>query len=328
MKKILLIVTLISIFTISSYAKSFDKKAYREKIEYTSYNVETYNDVLTGNYKSSKKAKLSGELYLPSNDGKYPVVILQHGSGSMKFYNNWFGEIVPELVKKGIGVFINDSISGRGLGSTSKDQTKLSGTSRVLDAFFALEKLSKHNNVIPEKIGITGYSFGGFVSHMTANNNLIKALNLKITFAAHLPVYPTCQAYFKQIDLINKPILFLLAEKDNWTPAKYCIEYVEKIKKNGSNNVKYKIYSGAYHGFIYSGIKECKKCFKVTKCNAGYINDQGFYVWAGQEHKGKWKEMIQYLGKKCGGRGVKTGGSKKDKENLIQDTVNFFKNSL
>ena len=321
------LLALIFSFHLAS-AKNFDKKAYKEKIEYTSYNVQTYNDVLTGNFKSLKQANLYGNLYLPSSEGKYPVVIIQHGSGSMKYYNKWFSEIVPELVKNGFGVFINDSYSGRKIGETSKDQSKLSGTSRVLDAFFALDKLSKHKNVIPDKIGITGYSFGGFVSHMTASKNLIKALSLNVTFKAHLPVYPTCQAYFKEINLSESPMLFLLAEKDNWTPAKYCTEYVDKINKKGSDNVKYKIYSGANHGFIYPGIKDCKECWKLTKCNAGYINKDGFYVWAGKEHKGEWREMTKYLGKKCASRGVKTGGSKQDKENLIKDTISFFQNSL
>ena len=234
MKKIIFVTffILVVIAPNSTIARNYDKSAHSIKIEYTSYNAETYNDVLTGKFNSAKQVTLHGNLYIPAKDGKYPVILLQHGSGTInETYGDWYGDLVPILIKNGFGVFVNDSYHGRGMGNSSKDQSKLSGTARVLDAFYALNELSKHPNVIPNKIGITGYSFGGFVSHMTANKNLIEALKLDNIFASHLPVYPTCQAYFKEINLTGKPMLFLLGEKDDWTPAKYCVEYVENSKK-------------------------------------------------------------------------------------------------
>ena len=320
------------IFTIItpnfSVAKNYDVSAHQVKIEYISYNAETYNDVLTGKFTSAKKVTLHGDLYIPTKDGKYPVILLQHGSGTIsETYGDWYNDLVPVLIKNGFGVFVNDSYHGRGMGNSSADQSKLSGTARVLDAFYALNELSKHPNVVPTKIGITGYSFGGFVSHMTANKNLIDALKLKNTFASHLPVYPTCQAYFKEINLTGKPMLFLLGEKDDWTPAKYCVEYVENLKKNGIN-ANYKIYSGARHGFINTENKTYSDAWKLTECGSGYINKDGFYNWGGKEHKGEWSEMTTYLGKTCASKGVTLGGSKEDRQNTINDTLIFFKKTL
>ncbi len=48
-------------------------------------------------------------------------------------------------------------------------------------------------------------------------------------FAAHLPVYPSCQAQFRTLTLTNAPILFLVGELDDYTPMKYCLTYVERI---------------------------------------------------------------------------------------------------
>ena len=329
-KKIITSFLAIFLLTIGiSEATNWDKNAHRIKIEYNSYNAETYNDVLTGKYKSSKKVNLYGDLYLPSKDGKYPIVFVQHGSGGIKKKNlgKWYKSLVPELIKNGFGVFINDSYGGRKTGDTGKDQSKLSGTARVLDALLALEKISDHPNVDSSKIGITGYSFGGFVTHMVANKNLIEALNLDNTFSSHLAVYPTCQASFKKINLTGKPMLFLLGEKDNWTPAKFCIDYVEKMEKQGIN-AKYILFKDAYHGFTTAGKRTCSDCWKLTKCGEGYINSDGFYVWAGKEHKGTWKSMTKYLGKKCSSRGVKLGGSKKVRNQTLQDTISFFKETL
>ena len=85
-KKIITSFLAIFLLTIGiSEATNWDKNAHRiKKIEYNSYNAETYNDVLTGKYKSSKKVNLYGDLYLPSKDGKYPIVFVQHGSGGIK----------------------------------------------------------------------------------------------------------------------------------------------------------------------------------------------------------------------------------------------------
>ena len=330
MKKIIFVTffILVVIAPNSTIARNYDKSAHSIKIEYTSYNAETYNDVLTGKFNSAKQVTLHGNLYIPAKDGKYPVILLQHGSGTInETYGDWYGDLVPILIKNGFGVFVNDSYHGRGMGNSSKDQSKLSGTARVLDAFYALNELSKHPNVIPNKIGITGYSFGGFVSHMTANKNLIEALKLDNIFASHLPVYPTCQAYFKEINLTGKPMLFLLGEKDDWTPAKYCVEYVENSKKKGID-ANYKIYNGARHGFINTENKTSSDAWKLTECGSGYINKEGFYNWGGKEHKGKWSEMTRYLGKTCASRGVTLGGSKEDRQNTIDDTLIFFKKTL
>ena len=67
---------------------------------------------------------------------------------------------------------------------------------------------------------------------MTANKNLIEALKLDNIFASHLPVYPTCQAYFKEINLTGKPMLFLLGEKDDYTNLYFegVIKYSKEIK--------------------------------------------------------------------------------------------------
>ena len=51
-------------------------------------------------------------------------------------------------------------------------------------------------------------------------------------FAAYMPVYPGCDLIFKDMKLVNKPMLMLHAEFDDYAPTIDCINYVKKLKEN------------------------------------------------------------------------------------------------
>jgi hypothetical protein len=71
MKKIIFLTFFIFTIIIPNFsvAKNYDVSAHQLKIEYISYNAETYNDVLTGKFTSAKKVTLHGDLYIPTKDG-------------------------------------------------------------------------------------------------------------------------------------------------------------------------------------------------------------------------------------------------------------------
>ena len=68
-------------------------------------------------------------------------------------------------------------------------------------------------------------------------------------FVAHLPVYPSCQSQFRTLKLTGDPMMFLVGNLDDYTPAKYCLSYVERMRAEGYN-VKIKVYPEAYHAWI------------------------------------------------------------------------------
>jgi dienelactone hydrolase len=49
-------------------------------------------------------------------------------------------------------------------------------------------------------------------------------------------------------DRLPSPLLLLLGDKDDMTPAQPCIEYAEELARIG-NAVSFKIYSNTYHAF-------------------------------------------------------------------------------
>tara|TARA_B100001057_G_C22165144_1_gene687207 strand:+ start:95 stop:355 length:261 start_codon:yes stop_codon:yes gene_type:complete len=77
MKKTLWIVIISIILSSNAFSAS------RIKVNYESYTAVSFNEIFNNNY-SSKKVTLSGNLYLPKKEGKFPVVYIQHGTGPAK----------------------------------------------------------------------------------------------------------------------------------------------------------------------------------------------------------------------------------------------------
>ena len=82
------------------------------KVNYDSYTAVSFNEIFNNNY-SSKKVTLSGDLYLPKKEGKFPVVYIQHGTGHPKNKKKVFKKIIREMHKENIAVFIGDSYTKR-----------------------------------------------------------------------------------------------------------------------------------------------------------------------------------------------------------------------
>ena len=63
-------------------------------------------------------------------------------------------------------------------------------------------------------------------------------------FRAAIAYYPSCQ---RMLTGLNSPLLILIGEADDWTPAGRCVEKMPK--QQGASEAALKVYPGAYHGF-------------------------------------------------------------------------------
>ena len=228
--------------------------------------------------------------------------------------------------KENIAVFIGDSYTGRGI---NKSFWKLGLSARVLDGLNVLNVLSEHKNIDKDKIGITGYSYGGMVAFFTAYPKLLDLVSKGNQFAAYMPVYPGCDVVFKEARIVNKPMLMLHAEFDDYAPTIDCINYVKKLKEN-NNTVELKIYKGAHHGFIK--VQE-RKFYEfvgnMKNCKPGYIDEDGYWFYNNKSWKNMTElETVKAAFKECGGEGVTVWGTKEQQKQAIADTVNFFKTHL
>ena len=154
-----------------------------------------YSSIKDGSYKNSPIEVDAFIAFPKKGKGPFPVLIFAHASGGAKlFTDEWFKFnrlAAKSLLKKGIAVMFLDNFSARGTRSTSSNQKAVSHFSTYIDAFKALEYLSKDPRVNIKKVGITGWSRGGMISLMASEKRLRDALVSKdLYFAAAQPRSP------------------------------------------------------------------------------------------------------------------------------------------
>jgi dienelactone hydrolase len=208
----------------------------------------------------------------PEGSGPFPAVVIMHdcsglGPRSSGAPRRW-GE---ELQKQGYVVAIPDSFTTRGHASgvctdPSPSRNDVSPFRRVNDAYAALAYVRGFPYVDGGHVGIMGGSHGG----LTTLASLVApegpqdplAQEKRNGFAAAVALYPGCgvglgswrlsrvgsRVEFSGVYKPIAPLLILVGEKDDWTPAQPCRKMVDGAQKGGYP-VTIKIYPGAHHSF-------------------------------------------------------------------------------
>ena len=290
--------------------------------------INSYADIYQGT--KFARQKLTGTLYLPSvcNTGaKIPAVIIQHGSGLPR--HSWYEELSEQLNKAGIAALVANSFSERGIRGTGGDQTQLSKANRVYDTFAAFRALQKVPCIDPKRIGVTGYSFGGIISREMVESSLAKRLGGGRVLKASLPVYPSCQARWERTQPTRTKVHFLLAGRDDYTPASFCLERIPELKKLGWD-VSYTVYPQAHHAFIadYSE-RYWSRGWTFRHCGIILITSEGHEMhFLGGTKDMSWREYVTVMARNCGRQGVTIGRDNESREKAMSFTVSFFKNNL
>jgi len=150
-----------------------------------------------------RKDTLRGSLFIPSGKGPFPGVIYFHGNGGNgeKYY-----EWGDKFAKRGI---LSLAFNFRGCGRSEGDYFSQTHQDAFEDAKTAFKFLLKQN-VDPNKIGIIGGSFGGFIAAMILPEIITKSLVL-LSPSAHDDPKTT------KLDIgpLEKEIEYF-ADKNNW----------------------------------------------------------------------------------------------------------------
>lgn len=197
-------------------------------------------------------AKIAGVLRVPATgQGRVPLVILLHGSGGpITYVDAW----ALRLHQWGWATFLVDSFSGRGIQSVRDQQGELGRLVGVLDAYRALEKMSTHPLVDPERIVLMGFSRGGQAALYSAMRRFQKRhLGRQFKFAGHIAFYPNCCfQYLEDEDLAEAPVLIHHGEADDFNPMDASREYVQRLQVRG-HRVDLVTHAGAHHVFDWHG---------------------------------------------------------------------------
>jgi dienelactone hydrolase len=247
----------------------------------------------------------------PDGAGSFPAVVVAHdcsglGTTSSGAPDRW----ARELVRRGYVVLIPDSFTTRGFPggvctNPSPKRNDVAPARRAPDIYAALAHARTLPYVDGRHVGLMGGSHGGsttLASMLSPDDDAMPlAREKRGGFAAAVALYPACapggRVWHNSSGVYRPigPLLILIGEKDDWTPAEACRRLTEAAQKAGYP-VKIKIYPGAHHSF---------DSHNPVRYVAARIN-----------------------GNAPGGRGATTGGDPKAWADAIEQVAAFFSEHL
>ena len=293
------------------------------KLLYTSYNAQ-WSDLVTGAFRQAP-VNLPATLLLPERVGeRVPAAILPHGSDGPTDHQYRVAESLRSL---GLAVFVLDSFTARGVHDTIGDQSAVTPYSMLVDAYQALVLLQTHPAIDPSRIALVGWSKGGMVADWASRVRYRATISPEgRTFAAHVAFYPWCGEQHLPVQLTGAPLLYLIGERDDWTGAAPCIDYVRRIREAGFD-ARLMIYPNAEHGFDYPGQfrQYLPSAESWAHCNYvwGYTR---FRVVASGETL-PWTEFGRYVDR-CMSRGARVGSNAVARSDAAKELREFLSEVL
>lgn len=205
----------------------------------------------------------------PGGAGPFPAVVILHdcsglGPRSSGAPARWSAE----LVREGYVTIRPDSFSTRGHPQgvcTDNSLPRILYRDRARDAYSALAYLKSLPFVDPNRIGVMGGSHGGASTLATILSRPVTQA-IKPGFAAAISLYPNCALRYGDWNVVREgdrgsapkdyvgvfrplaPLLILIGDLDDWTPAEPCRRLAETAAAAGLP-VEIRIYPGAHHSF-------------------------------------------------------------------------------
>lgn len=207
----------------------------------------------------SAPASIPIQVMKPDGAGPFPAVVVLHdcsglGPRSSGSPARW----AKVLVEQGYVALIPDSFSTRGHAQgvctdPSPSRNEVSPYRRVRDAYETLAYARSLPYVDAAHVGVMGGSHGGAttLATMVASAQSQGAPG----FAAAVALYPGCNGRYGDwrpgaagVYRPRAPLLILVGELDDWTPAQPCRELADRSREAGLP-VAVKVYPGAHHSF-------------------------------------------------------------------------------
>ena len=201
----------------------------------------------------------------PDGPGPFPAVVILHdcsglGPGSSGAPGRWS----RELVARGYVVLMPDSFTTRGhpggvCTDASRSRGEVGPARRRIDAYAALAHARSLPFVDGRRVGVMGGSHGGSttlaVMAAPESGGEPLARDRRGGFAAAVALYPGCRAALGSWRSDGSgtyravaPLLILIGEKDDWTPAAPCVELARSSRAT-QHPVDIVVYPGAHHSF-------------------------------------------------------------------------------
>ena len=203
--------------------------------------------------------RIPGSVLKPEGTGPFPAVVMLHDcSGLGPSSSGAPGRWARELQAHGYVVVVPDSFTPRGFPNgvctDSSRGPRVAPAQRARDAYAALAYLRTLAYVDGGRVGLMGGSHGGSTTLLAMLPPRGAAAG-RPGFAAAVALYPGCATAAGKLigDSSGEyrslaPLLILVGEADDWTPAEPCRRLADAAQKAGYP-VAIKVYPGAYHSF-------------------------------------------------------------------------------
>ncbi|MGO8920669.1 MAG: dienelactone hydrolase family protein [Stellaceae bacterium] len=201
---------------------------------------------------------LAGGFDKPAGAGPFPAVILLHGCGGNNSMRRRMLSWAELLHGQGYATLILDSFTARGQSSICHNPQLVPELERARDVYAAAYALAARDDVTPDRIAAMGFSHGGgtVVTADAVGAPLLAELRERLAtrgrLAAVVALYPGCHVSADQP--FASPLLILIGEKDDWTPAARCQPLAARPQGDGAP-VRLQIYPDAYHDFDAEGVE-------------------------------------------------------------------------
>lgn len=215
---------------------------------------------------------IPGKLQIPveaAAAGKVPAVIIIHGTGGI---DSRGASMAAALQRVGIATLEIDQWSPRGV--TSAANRPRDPNEALPDVYGAFKVLAADPRIDAARIGITGFSWGGVMSILSAQ----EAVNARYLpggqrFAAHLPLYPVCWLYNGPglpplSRLTGAPVRILVGANDHYEGGpQSCPDMLQRLPEADRRAVSVKVYPDATHGFDIA--EACTPAYQDPAANQG-----------------------------------------------------------
>jgi len=155
-------------------------------------------------------------------------------------------------------------------------------TVRPLDAYGALAWLRRRDDVIPDRIGLQGWSNGGSASLATMAQPSapgVASPTLETGFRGALVFYPACglKGQFENGLVPYAPVRVLQGTADEEVSPPLCQELVSKSRALGGD-IEYVLYQGATHDFDDPGTERRSNPANVAAANDPFPRAANFFA--------------------------------------------------
>ena len=282
-------------------------------------------DTLTFDHPAAcKPARLTAELWLPEVEPRPApcMILLTSSAGVQRHREHYYAQA---LNRAGTAALIIDSFAGRGVRRTVADQSLVSAAQMEGDAFAALALLRSDRRIDPERIGVMGVSKGG-----VATLNAAIAVRQRWRggfphlFDLHVAICPGATAQHRDAATHGRPMFFMLAGRDDYTPASLAVEYATRMRAAGNERIKVKVYGSAHHGWESIGPIFDIRDAENWSCCRNLIEDNGHHFVPAVGRAMSEPEFQAWARRHCVTKGARAGGGTPELKRRATDDLLAF----